>query len=105
MSGFGILLIVVAIGGVAIALGLRSLVFSEARLEAELHEPGAHAMEFEVPVGADPAVARATLKHAGYASQAELHQGKEFLVVACPEEGDRAVVTRILEDLYGPTAA
>ena len=45
MSGFGILLIVIAIGGVAVALGLRSLVFSEARLEAELHEPGAHAFD------------------------------------------------------------
>jgi hypothetical protein len=105
MSGFGILLIVIAVGGVAVALGLRSLVFSEARLEAELHEPGAHSLEFEVPVGADPALARAALKHAGYAAQAELRQGKEILVVACPEEGDRAVVTRIVEGLYGPTAA
>ena len=105
MSGFGILLIGIVVVGVAVALALRSLVFTEARLEAELHEPGAHALEFEVPTGADPAVARAALKHAGFASQAELHQGKEILVVGCPEEGDRAAVERILQDLYGPTAA
>ena len=105
MSGFGILLIGIAVVGVAVALAVRSLVFSEARLEAELHQPSAHPLEFEVPVGADPAVARAALMHAGFESQAELHQGREILVVACPEEGDRAAVERILVELYGPTAA
>lgn len=105
MSGFGILLIGIAVVGVAVALALRSLVFSEARLEAELHQPGAHTLEYEVPVGADPAVARAALMHAGFESQAELHQGKEILVVSCPEEGDRLTVERILAHLYGPTAA
>ena len=105
MSGFGILLIGVVVVGVGVALALRSIVFTEARLEAQLHEPGAHALEFEVPVGADPAVARAALQHAGFAAQAELHQGKEILVVGCPEEGDQRTVRQILTDLYGPSAA
>jgi hypothetical protein len=105
MSGFGFLLVAIVAAGIAVALGVRSLVFSEARLEADLHRPGAPTLEFPVPVGADPAVARAALKHAGFESQAELHQGKEILVVACPETGDRDTVERILDDLYGPSAA
>jgi hypothetical protein len=105
MSGFGFLLVVVIAIGVVIALAVRSLVFNEADLEADLHRPGASTLEFEVPVGADPAVARAALMHAGFSSQAELHQGREILVVACPEVGDRAAAERILDDLYGPSAA
>lgn len=105
MSGFGFLLVVVIAIGVVIALGLRRLVFNEADLEADLHRPGASTLEFEVPAGADPAVARAALMHAGFSSQAELHQGRDILVVSCPEVGDRATAERILADLYGPTAA
>jgi hypothetical protein len=100
MAGFGILLIVFLVAGVAVALVLRDLVFDEARRETALHEPGAHALEFEVPVGHDPAVARAALMHAGFESAAELHQGKEFLVVGCPDEKDRAEVQGILQRVY-----
>lgn len=100
MAGFGILLIVFLAAGVAVAMVLRRLVFDEARREAELHQPGAHALEFEVPVGHDPAAARAALLHAGFESLAELRQGKEILVVGCPEESDRAEVQSILQRMY-----
>ena len=105
MSGFGFLFVVVIAIGVVIALGLRRLVFNEADLEADLHRVGAATLEFVVPAGADPAVARAALMHAGFSSQAELHEGHEVLVVSCPEVGDRATAEKILLGLYGPTAA
>ncbi|MCB0896401.1 MAG: hypothetical protein H6529_07690 [Nocardioides sp.] len=61
--------------------------------EAELHEPGARTVAFEVPPGRDPAELMAVLTHAGYRAIEE-HPGR--LLVACPQVDDPVKVRMLL---------
>ncbi len=90
------LIVAVIAVGLFLAWGLRGMVFSERDTENWLHRPGAHTLEYVVPVGQDPSVLVAALGHAGYTAVAELHSGTEVLVVECPE-GERRQVRSIIE--------
>lgn len=99
MSGFGVVLIGVLVVGVFVAVILRQLVFDEARIEGRLHE--AHTLEYDVPVGADPAVARTALMHAGFESVSELRAGSYVLLIGCLSAADRAEALKVLEGVFG----
>lgn len=102
-------MIIIAMGTVAILiiitgvmLGLRTWVLDEARFEKKLRAPETHTLEYEVPNGQDPALLKAALAGAHFASIARSDGGTERLTIAC-EEQDRSRVRDVLEHVHtGP---
>jgi hypothetical protein len=91
-------------GGVALALGLRSLRLAEARTFARLHDPAVGHVVYDVPEGVDPAVLQATLHHDGFTSIAEQAGGQEHLLVECrPTDRPRVrgLIRAVTERRYG----
>jgi hypothetical protein len=94
------LVIGVVVLGLFVAAGLRRWTLAEARTEASLHQPGAKAVSYLVPPGQDPAVLMAALMRAGYTAVTDTKGGVEHVLVACPQEGDRAEVRKIIEGVH-----
>jgi hypothetical protein len=84
------------VGGIVVALGLRSVRLAEARTFARLHDPAVDHVVYDVPEGVDPAVLQATLHHDGFTSVAEQDRGQEHLLVECGPK-DRARVRRLIQ--------
>lgn len=97
MIAIGVLIFVLGVVAlVGLALFLGSWARDEARLEARLHEPGAHTLAYVVPNGQDPAVLMAALAGAGFTAIVDLYGGRERLLVECGED-DRARVREVIE--------
>jgi hypothetical protein len=99
-----ILIILVLATTFAVAAGLRSMVFSEARTEARLYAPSTPTLSYAVPAGVDAAVIRGALASAGYISAMDRAGTHRFMLVECAAE-DRNRVRRVIasapETIYG----
>lgn len=85
-----IIIVIVLALGVLLPAFLRSWGLEEARTEQRLHDPGTHTVAYAVPNGIDPAVIKAGLAHAGYASVTDRVGQVECLLIECaPHERDR----------------
>ena len=84
----------------AVMLGLRTWVLGEAKVEAQLRDPGAHTLSYVVPEGWDPALFKAALARAHFTALAESDGRVDRLVVAC-DESDRNRVREVLEAVHG----
>ncbi|WP_395657522.1 hypothetical protein [Nocardioides sp.] len=78
---------------VFVVLVLRDWGQGVSRTEAELHEPGARTVAFDVPPGRDPAELMAVLSHAGYRA---IEENPGRLLVACPQVDDPVKVRMLL---------
>lgn len=100
MAGAIIVLLIVAIViGVAINAYLRSWVKAESRLEAHMHDPHTHVVEYAVPEGVDPATIRFELARAGFNTGIGSVGEAETLLVEC-ERSQRERVRSIIEGVH-----
>ena len=86
--------------GVIVAFALRRWTLDEARVEARMHEPGAHTVIYDVPVGQDPAVLLAALDRAGFTAVSDMERGVERVLVDCPTEDTRDKVRSVIEHVH-----
>lgn len=92
-----LLFVVLVAAGFALAMGLRRWMQDEVRSEALLRDPEAHALVYVVPDGQDPTILVAALSRAGFTAMGDMEAGVERLLIACPDEEDRAEVRSIIE--------
>lgn len=97
MIVMGMLAVGLLVVGVLVMLALRRVTLDEARSENRLREPGTHKLAYVVPNGQDPAILMAALARGGFKSVSDMEGGVERLLVACPDEHDRAKVRSIIE--------
>jgi hypothetical protein len=100
MLVIGMLIVGFLVVGLVVAFALRTWTLDEARTEKRLHEPGAHAVVYDVPAGQDAAVLLAALGRGGYKAVSDMDQGVERVLVDCPTEQDRARVRDIIEHVH-----
>jgi hypothetical protein len=84
---------------VAVAGGLRRLVFQESEVERRLRARGTHTISYALPNGVDPADFRAALLGADFVSCMSSGGAHECLLVEC-SEGDRARLRRVIESVH-----
>lgn len=94
------IIVIAALIGLVLALGLRRLVFDLEETDRKLHQPDARIVAYAVPEGQDPAVLTAALEQAGYLAATEEQWGRTHLLVACPEEPDRSVIRSVIEGVH-----
>jgi hypothetical protein len=97
---FAMLTVAFLIVATGVMLGLRTWVLDEGKVEARLRSPGTHTLNYVVPDGQDPALLKAALARAHFASAVTTDGGAERLIVEC-EEKDRAQVRDVLEHVHG----
>jgi hypothetical protein len=70
-----------------------------AQVDKELHSDRVPTLEYEVPVGQDPAVILAALERAGYEATSDATHPLQTVLVACPGgiEGERERVRSVIE--------
>lgn len=100
MIVIAMLIVAFLVVGLLVAFALRRWTLDEARFEARVHDPEAHAVAYDVPVGQDPAVLLAALDRAGYKAASDMDHGVERVLVPCPTEHDRAQVRSIIEHVH-----
>ena len=91
-----IVIVLVLLGTVVVAGGLRRLVRDESAVERRLRASDAHTVSYVVPNGVDPACFRGALAQGGFAVIERTSGTRESLVVECGET-DRARLRRVLE--------
>jgi hypothetical protein len=91
-----IVTVLILLGTVVVAGGLRRLVRDESAVEGRLRAPDAHIVSYAVPNGVDPAGFRGALAQGGFAVIERTSGTRESLVVECGE-ADRARLRRVLE--------
>lgn len=99
VAAAAIILVIVLVGSVAIALGLRSWVAEESRTEARLHDPNTHTVAYAIPNGIDPVVVRLGLTKAGFVSVIDRVGDAECLRVEC-DQAERARVRSVIEAVH-----
>lgn len=83
----------ILLGTVFVVAALRAWGLGVNRVEAELHEPGAHSFTYAVPPGRDPAELLAALARAGYRA---VEEGPTTLLIGCPRAEDQDQVRALL---------
>jgi hypothetical protein len=68
-------------------------------VDRELHSNRVATLEYEVPVGQDPAVILAALQRAGYDATSDATHPRQTVLIACPGgiEGERERVRYVIE--------
>ena len=93
-----IVILVLLIGTVAVAVGVRSMVRQESNVESRLRAPNAHAVAYTVPNGVDPADLRVAVARAGFAGVIATTSGtRQCLLIEC-EEADRPRLRHVVEN-------
>jgi hypothetical protein len=95
LVGTGILLLIVIVGLVWLAVGLRDWGRDEASTEQRLLSSTTHTTSYLVPAGEDPVAVMSALRHAGYTSIVDVAHGPERVLVEC-EETDRERVRGVI---------
>jgi hypothetical protein len=95
LMAIGMVVTVVA-ASIAIAVFLRSYVLNEVKLEQHLHDPHTSTVAFAIPAGADPAVFKTGLMHAGFANTVDRVGAAQCLLVECTP-GQREAVRGVLQ--------
>lgn len=83
-----------------VLLAVRSWTLRQNRVEDAMREPGAVTLSYAVPPGQDPAALTAALMEAGFTCAADLDAGVDRVLVACPDDGDRAEIRRVIEAVH-----
>lgn len=69
------------------------------QMDKELHSDRVPTLEYEVPLGQDPAVVLAVLQGAGYEATTDATHPRQTVLIACPGgiEGEREHVRTVIE--------
>ena len=93
-----LLLLVVAMGGIAISLYLRSWVREESRREAHLRDPRTHTVAYAIPDGVDPVTVESAMSRANFTSMVDRVGMVECIRIEC-DESQREQVRSVLEGI------
>ncbi|WP_432477120.1 hypothetical protein [Nocardioides sp. GXQ0305] len=96
MSALVVVLIVVLVGGVALAAALRSVSLEQVRREQQLHDPRSHTVSYAVPPGVDPATVLAAVRASGFTGVVDPTGPTEHVLVGCGES-DRPRLRSVIE--------
>jgi hypothetical protein len=96
-----IVTLVLLVGTVAVALGLRSMVRDESDVESRVRAPNAHTLAYAVPNGVDPADLRVAVALGGFTGVMASTGTRQCLLIEC-EAADRARLRHVIENAHEP---